>query len=217
MAEEQDDGHAVEVLAHPGEQQVGPYVLDQAPPREKFLVEAIRPEVPELAGEHGPRRREVLLAPVFRPQVLPAPEVSEYPYLSRVKGLEDETLRVAVVDDLRDPRRPAPATPGQEDGASVVASVQVHVEPAEQPPERRPNRSPVAGLPSHAEDGYVCSASAAGFSETAVSETAVSGTAVSGTFQSSLRANLRVMAARKKKISVEPGMYQCHSRKEDTR
>src|SRR5215211_9263663 len=35
--------------------------------------------------------------------------------------------------------------------------------------------------------------------------------------QSSLEANFAVIPARRKKIRVEPGMYQCHSRTEDTR
>ena len=40
---------------------------------------------------------------------------------------------------------------------------------------------------------------------------------VAWTVQFSMQANLAVMPARKKKNSVEPGRYQCHSRKEDTR
>src|SRR5215210_1922032 len=157
VAEEQDDGHAGEVLAHPAEQQVGPYVFDQAPPRDEFLVEPIRPEAPELAGEHGSRRPEVLRAPVFRPQVLPASEVSEYLDFARVEGLEDEAVIVAVVDDPRDPRRPAPAAPGQKDGAPVIPLAQVYVEPAEQPREGYLDRVSHAGLPrrpTHAEDRY---------------------------------------------------------------
>ena len=43
--------------------------------RAMSLVEPIRPEAPEPAGEHGSRRSEVLLAPVAGPQVLPAPKV----------------------------------------------------------------------------------------------------------------------------------------------
>src|SRR3712207_25182 len=133
VSEEENDGHAGEVPAHPAEEQVGPYVLDEAPPGDEPAVEPVRPRVPQPAGEHGPRRPEVLRAPVVGPQVLLAPEMPEYPNLAGVEGLEDEAVPVAVVDHLRDPRRSAPPAPGQEDGAPVVPLPQIRVEHAEKP------------------------------------------------------------------------------------
>src|SRR5215218_4137562 len=135
MAEEKDDGHAGEVRAHPTEEQVGPYVFDQAPSRDELLVEPIRPKASEPAGEYGPRRSEVLLAPVVGPQVLLSSEILADTNLAGVEGLEDEAVRVAVVDHPRYPRRPATTAPAQENRAAVIT--QVHVEPAEQPGEER--------------------------------------------------------------------------------
>src|SRR5918999_1852091 len=78
-------------------------------------VEPVRPGTPDPAGKHPPRRSEVLLAPVVRPQVLLEPEVLADTDLAGVEGLEDEAIPVTVVDDLRYPRRPAPPAPGEED------------------------------------------------------------------------------------------------------
>src|SRR5215210_1208182 len=141
MPQEEDDGHAWEVLAHPAEEQVGSYVLDQAPPRDELPVEPVRPGIPEPAGEDPARRTEVHLTPVVRPQVLLAPEAPADAHFAGMEGLEDEAVAVAVVDDLRHPRRPAPPAPGEEGAVPVVP--QVHVERAEQPGERSAPPAPV--------------------------------------------------------------------------
>src|SRR5829696_2135195 len=208
MAEEEYDGHAGEVRAHPTEQQVGPYVLDQAPSRDELLVEPIRPETPEPAGEYGPRRPEVLLAPVAGPQILLSSKVLADTNLVRTERLEDEAVRVAVVDQPGYPRRPAAPATCQEDRAPVIT--QVHVEPAEQPGE---GRAPLlrSSRPCHADCRYGCGRSPGGF------PSSTGRTSVSGATHSSLQANFAVMPTRRKKNRVEPGMYQCHSRKEDTR
>src|SRR5215217_3293718 len=204
MAEEKDDGHAGEVRAHPTKEQVGPYVLDQAPSRDELLVEPIRPEASEPAGEYGPCRPDVLLAPVVGSQVLLSSEILADTNLAGVEGLEDEAVRVAVVDHPRYPRRPATPAPGQEDRAPVITKV--HMEPAEQPGEGRAPLLLRCSCLCHADCRYDCGRSPGGFPSS-----------VSGATQSSLQANFAVMPARRKKNSVEPGMYQCHSRKEDTR
>src|SRR5215210_5793956 len=87
MSEQENDGHTREVCAQPAQQQVGPYVLDQAPSCDEPPVEPVRPGIPELAREREPGRFQELLAPVFWPQVLLAPEVPEGTHLSRVEGL----------------------------------------------------------------------------------------------------------------------------------
>src|SRR5215213_8383412 len=51
MPEQENDRHSGEVRAHPAEEQVGPYVLDQTPPRDDAPVEAVGPGVPEPARE----------------------------------------------------------------------------------------------------------------------------------------------------------------------
>src|SRR5215207_1774573 len=207
MAEEKDYGHAGEVRAHPTEEQVGPYILDQAPSRDELLVEPIRPKASEPAGEYGPCRPEVLLAPVAGPQILLSSEVLANTNLVRTERLEDEAVRVAVVDQPGYPRRPAAPATCQEDRAPVIT--QVHVEPAEQPGEgRAPSRS---SRSRHADRRYGCGRLSGELPSSA------GRTSTSGATHSSLQANFTVMPARKKKNSVEPGMYQCHSRKEDTR
>src|SRR3712207_2451307 len=132
MPEEEDDRHAWEVCAHPAKEEVCPYVLDQAPPRYELPVKPIGPPAPQPTAEHFARRPEVLLSPVVRPEVLLALEVLECIYPARVERLEDVAVLAPVVDDLRDPRRPGPTAPCEEDGGPVVAP-QVHVEPAEKP------------------------------------------------------------------------------------
>src|SRR5215204_4871285 len=74
----------------------------------------------------------------------------EHPNLARVERLEDEAVPVAVVDHPRDPRRPAPPAPGQEDGAPVVPLPQIHVEPTEHPGGDRADQrgTPQRGTPA---------------------------------------------------------------------
>src|SRR5215211_3299246 len=111
MLEQENDRHSGEVRAHPAQEQIGPYVLDQTPPRDDAPVEPVGPGIPETAREREAGRLQEFLPPVVRPQVLFGPEVSERADLSRIERLEDVAIPPPVVDDLREPRGPAPPAP----------------------------------------------------------------------------------------------------------
>ena len=66
VTEQQYLGHFGEVEAHPAEQKVGPYILDQTPPHQVFTVEAIRPGIPQAPRENGPGRVEIFFLPECR-------------------------------------------------------------------------------------------------------------------------------------------------------
>src|SRR5919112_4102092 len=100
VPEQEDDRHAGEVRAHPAEEQVGPYVLDQTPPREDAPVETVGPGVPEPAREREAGRLQNLLPLVVCPQVLLGPEMPERADLPGVEGFEDVAVSPPVVDDL---------------------------------------------------------------------------------------------------------------------
>src|SRR5215210_3987166 len=146
VPEKENDRHAGEVGAHPAEEQIGPYVFDQAPCRDDASIEPIGPGVPEFAREGEADRLQELLPPVGRPQVLFALEVPERADHSRVERLEDVTIVTPVVDDLREPRGPAPPAPCEKEGTSVVPLPEVDVEPSWQPRERgAPHRADPPG------------------------------------------------------------------------
>src|SRR5918994_7614889 len=130
MPEKENDRHAGEVGAHPTEEQIGPYVLDQAPPRDDTSVEPVGPGVPELAREGEAGRLQELLSPVLGPEILFGLEVAERADHSRIERLENVTIPSPVVDNLREPRGPAPPAPCKKDGTSVVTLPQVDVEPS---------------------------------------------------------------------------------------
>src|SRR5215217_7030464 len=137
VSDQENDRHSGEVRAHPAEEQVGPYVLDQTPPRDDAPVEAVGPGVPEPAREREAGRLQKFLPLVVWSQVLFGPEVPERADHSRVERFEDVTIPPSVVDDLWEPRCPAPPATRQKDGASVVSFPKVDVETAWQPCERR--------------------------------------------------------------------------------
>lgn len=210
VSEEQHDRHAGEVSVHPAQEEVSPYVLDQAPPGDEPTSAAIRPKTPESTGEYRPRRTEELFPPVVRPQVLLGPEILAQSYPARVEGLEDVTVLAPVVDHLGDPRRSAPSAAGEEDRVSMVPT-EIQAKRAEQAlPEiprrpaghaRVPRRSP-RGAPSV---GYRGGSPSAGRSS------------ASGESHAFSEASFAATAARTKKKRVEAGMYQCHSAKEEIR
>src|SRR5215218_11160081 len=111
VPEQEDDRHSGEIRVYPAEEQIGPDVLDQTPPRDDAPVEPVGPGIPETAREREAGRLQEFLPPVVRPQVLFGPEVSERADLSRIERLEDVAIPPPVVDDLREPRGPAPPAP----------------------------------------------------------------------------------------------------------
>src|SRR5215210_4285931 len=230
VPEKENDRHAGEVGAHPTEEQIGPYVLDQAPPRDDTSIEPVGPGVPEFAREGEAGRLQKLLPPIGRPQVLLGLEATERADHSRIERLENVTIPPPVVDNLREPRGPAAPAPRKKDRTSVVPLPQVDVELSRQPRERDahhradpPGRTldlmiiaadrrlavngrcypPVLRLQRACRVGRSASGASAG--------------GVSAAPQSFLEANFTAMAARMKKNSVEAGRYQCHSNAEETR